>query len=271
MATRPPERLRFDPTIPNAGRIIDYFLGGKDNFAADRDAARAALELAPELPVLSREGRRFLGRVVRFLAGAGVRQFVDIGCGLPTQESVHQILHPIAPDARVVYVDNDPMVVVHAQALLKDQHPATVIEADVRDPERLLAHPGLTGMIDLDEPVAFLLISLLTEVPDDVEAAQITAALQKAMVPGGYLALSHAVSDLCPQRTAQLADLFQDSGSIIGPRRPNLRTRAEVEPFFDGLELVDPGLVYLPQWQPDGAALHRPDSIWVVGGVGRKR
>ncbi|MEU0480927.1 SAM-dependent methyltransferase [Streptosporangium sp. NPDC006013] len=270
MASPQPERLRFDPTIPNAGRIADYFLGGKDNFAADRDAARVALELAPELPAISVEGRRFLSRVVRFLAETGIRQFIDIGCGLPTQGSVHQILHGIAPDARVVYVDNDPMVVVHARALLKEDGRATVIEADARDPEGLLAHPGLTGVIDLDRPVAILLFSFLADFPDDAEALRVTATLRNAMAPGSYLAISHAVSDLCPERTAKLADLFQDRGSITGPRRANLRTRAEVEPFLDGLKPVEPGLVYIPRWRPEGAVPHRPDSVWVVGGVGRK-
>ncbi|GAA2874911.1 SAM-dependent methyltransferase [Streptosporangium fragile] len=270
MASPRPERLRFDPAIPNAGRIADYFAGGKDNFAADREAARAALSIAPELPVLAREGRRFLRRAVGFLAEAGIRQFVDIGCGLPTQDSVHQILHTVAPDARVVYVDNDPMVVVHAQALLKDERVATVIEADARDPERILTHPRLTGTIDLNEPVAILLFSFLTDLTDDVQALQITSGLQKAMAPGSYLALSHAVSDLCPEKTARLAALYQDQGSITGPRRANLRTGAEVEPFFDGLDLVEPGLVYIPQWRPEGAVPHRPDAVWVVGGVGRK-
>ncbi|MEU8377879.1 SAM-dependent methyltransferase [Streptosporangium sp. NPDC048865] len=270
MASPHPERVRFDPTIPNAGRITDYFLGGKDNFATDRAAAQAALSIAPELPAMSREGRRFLGRAVRFLVETGIRQFVDIGCGLPTQGSVHQILRGIAPEARVVYVDNDPMVVVHAQALLKENTPATVVEADIRDPERLLAHPGLTDMIDLDEPVAILLFSVLTDLSDDVEVMQVLAALQKAVAPGSYLALSHAVSDLCPERTARLAALFQDSGSITGPRRANLRTKAEVELFFDGLRPVDPGVVYIPEWRPEGAVPHRPDSVWVVGGVALK-
>ncbi|MEU8203784.1 SAM-dependent methyltransferase [Streptosporangium sp. NPDC049046] len=270
MASSQPERLRFDPTIPNAGRISDYFLGGKDNFASDRAAAQVALSIAPELPAMSREGRRFLDRVVRFLVEAGIRQFVDIGCGLPTQGSVHQILRGLAPEARVVYVDNDPMVVVHAQALLKEDSPAIVVEADMRDPERLLAHPGLTGLIDLDEPVALLLFSVLADLPDDVEATQAVAALQKAVAPGSYMALSHAVSDLCPDRTARLAALFQDSGSITGPRRANLRTKAEVELFLDGLRPVEPGVVYIPEWRPEGAIPHRPDSVWVVGGVARK-
>ncbi|WP_433236805.1 SAM-dependent methyltransferase [Streptosporangium sp. CA-135522] len=264
------ERLTFDPTVPNAGRIADYFLGGKNNFAADRAAAQAAIAIAPELPAMSREGRRFLGRAVRFLADAGIRQFVDIGCGLPTQGNVHEIAHAVAPDARVVYVDNDPMVVVHAQALLQDDRLTTVVEADARDPEGLLSRLRRTGMIDLDQPVAILLFSMLQDVTDDVLATQITTELHKAIAPGSYMAVSHAVSDLRPETTAKLTALYQDGGSVTGPRRENLRTRAEVGRFFDGLTLVEPGVVYVPQWRPDGAVLHRPDSVWVVGGVGRK-
>jgi len=263
-------RLTFDPTIPNAGRIADYFLGGKDKFAADRAAAQIALALAPKLPAMSREGRRFLGRAVRFLAESGSRQFIDIGCGLPTQGNVHEMVHAVAPDARVVYVDNDPMVVVHAQALLQDDLLTTVVEADARDPERLLSDPRLTGMIDLDRPVAVLLFSLLQDVTDDVLAMQIVTELQKAIAPGSYVALSHAVSDLRPETTAKLAALYQDRGSVTGPRRDNLRTKADVGRFFDGLTLVEPGLVYVPRWRPDGIVLHPPDSVWVVGGVGRK-
>ncbi|MFI6512552.1 SAM-dependent methyltransferase [Streptosporangium sp. NPDC050855] len=270
MASPQPERLRFDPATPNTSRMADYYLGGKDNFAADREVAQIALSLAPELPAMAREGRAFLGRVVRFLAGAGIRQFVDIGCGLPMPGGTHQVLRDLVPDARVVYVDNDPMVVVHTQAVLKEGDAATVVEADLRDPEGLLAHPGLTGTIDLDRPVAFLLLSVLSHLPDDLEAAQVVAALQKAMTPGSHLAVSHAVSDLRPETTARLAALYQERGSITGPYRANLRTRAEVECFFDGLRLVEPGLVYIPEWRPDRAALHSTESIWTVGGVGVK-
>ncbi|MEU4832566.1 SAM-dependent methyltransferase [Streptosporangium sp. NPDC023615] len=270
MASPPPDRLRFDPTTPNAGRMSDYYMGGKDNFAADRETARMALELAPELPALTREGHRFHRRVLRFLVGTGVRQFVDIGCGLPTQHSVHRILRDLAPDARVVHVDRDPMMVVHTRAVLREDGPAVAVEADVRDTERLLRHPGLTATIDLDAPVAVLLFSSLTRLSDDVEAMQITTALQKALVPGGHLALSHAVSDLRPETTAKLSALYRERGSIAGPHRGNLRTMAEVGRFFDGLRLVEPGLVYVPDWRPDETGPHRPDSIWVVGGVGVK-
>ena len=270
MASPRPERLRFDPKTPNAGRMADYFIGGKDNFAADRVTAQEALAIAPELPVLAREGRDFLGRAVRFLAKAGIRQFVDIGCGLPTEGNVHEILRTVASDARVAYVDNDPMVIVHARALLSGDRLTTVVEADARDPEQLLAHLRFGGTIDVDRPVAILLFSVLTDLPDDASAMRITADLRKAIAPGSYMAISHAVSDLCPETTARLAALYQNRGSITGPRRGNLRTKAEVELFFGELELVEPGVVYVPRWRPDGAVPYQPDSVWVVGGIGRK-
>ncbi|WP_245878605.1 SAM-dependent methyltransferase [Streptosporangium subroseum] len=270
MASSGPERLRFDPKTPNAGRMADYFVGGKDNFAADRKTAEEALAIAPDLPAVSREGRGFLRRAVRFLVEAGIRQFVDIGCGLPTRGGVHDILHMVAPDARVAYVDNDPMVVVHAQALLSDDRLATVVEADARDPEDILSQLRFGGVIDLDRPVAILLFSVLTDLPDDDVAMRITSGLQEAIAPGSYMAVSHAVSDLCPEKTARLAALYQDRGSITGPRRANLRTRAEVERLFGEMKLVEPGVVYVPRWRPDAPVLRSPDSVWVVGGVGRK-
>ena len=272
MASPHPERVRFDPTIPNAGRITDYFLGGKDNFATDRAAAQAALSIAPELPAVARRGAGSSAAPCASWSEAGIRQFVDIGCGLPTQGNVHQIRAAIAPDARVVYVDNDPMVVVHAQALLKENNPATVIEADIRDPERLLAHPGAHRHDRLrPSPWRSCCSPVLTDLSDDVAGhADHRPALQKAVAPGSYLALSHAVSDLCPEETARLAALFQDSGSITGPRRANLRTKAEVELFFDGLKPGRAGRRLHPGVAAGGQVLHRPDSVWVVGGVARK-
>ncbi|MGV9779648.1 SAM-dependent methyltransferase, partial [Streptosporangium sp. NPDC003464] len=191
-------------------------------------------------------------------------------CGLPTRGNVHEIVHAVAPEARVAYVDNDPMVVVHAQALLQDDRLTTVVEADARRPELLLSRLRLTGMIDFDRPVAVLLFSVLQDITDDALALRIVTDLRRAIAPGSYLAVSHAVSDMRPETTAKLAALYQDRGSVTGPRRGNLRTGAEVGRFFDGLALVEPGVVYVPRWRPDGTGPHRPDSVWVVGGVGRK-
>jgi O-methyltransferase involved in polyketide biosynthesis len=252
--------------------MMDYFMGGKDNFAADREAAEQALRLAPELPMLCREGRKFLGRAVRFLAGTGIRQFVDIGCGLPTQGSVHEVLRPVAPEATVVYVDIDPVVVVHARALLEPGDPVAVVQADAREPDDLLAHPDLTRLIDLNRPVAILLHSMLTVIPEDDTAAHIAGRLRDAMAPGSHLLVSHAISDTRPEVTERLARLYQESDIVRGAPRGNVRTRAEVGHFLDGLDVVAPGMVPLPAWRPDpGEPTVDPDSIWVIGGIGVKR
>jgi O-methyltransferase involved in polyketide biosynthesis len=264
------ERLGFDPKIANEARMYDYFVGGKDNFAADREAARQALEVAPELPLMCREGRRFLDRSVRYLAGVGIRQFIDIGCGLPTRGNVHEIVQAVAPGSRVAYIDNDPVVVVHAQALLEDDGHTAVIEADMRDPE-MLSHPRLNALIDLEEPVAILLFSTLVVVTDDELTRQIVRRFRDAVVPGSYLAISHSVCDLRPEVTAKLCTLYQEGGTVTGPRRDQVRTKAEVEELFDGLSLVEPGVVYIPAWRPDpGGHAGDPEAVWSVGGVGRK-
>ncbi|WP_433472151.1 SAM-dependent methyltransferase [Spirillospora sp. CA-142024] len=261
----------FDPTVPNESRMHDYLLGGKDNFAADRQAAQQAIELAPELPVLAREGRKFLHRVVRFLAGAGVRQFLDIGTGLPTQGSVHQIAQAVAPDCRVVYVDNDPVVGVHAQAILNDDPLTTVVQADMRDSELIAGHPNLRKLIDLDQPTALLFFHVLYTIPEDDEVALSVARLGDLMAPGSYMAISHPVSDLCPEVTARIAHLYQQQTHVIrGEPRSNVRTRAEVERLFAGWDLVEPGVAYLTQWRPDHQAIEASRPIWSVGGVGRK-
>ncbi|WP_424531114.1 SAM-dependent methyltransferase [Sphaerisporangium viridialbum] len=265
------ERLGFDPSIPNEARMYDYFVGGKDNFAADREAARRALELAPELPIMCREGRRFLDRAVRYLAGAGIRQFVDIGCGLPTQGSVHEVAQAAAPGSRVAYVDNDPVVVVHSQALLEDDERTAVVEADMRDPDQVLGHPRLKSLIDLDEPVAILLLFTLVVVPEDELVARIVGRFRDAVVPGSHIVIAHSVSDPRPETTAKLAALYQDDGVVSGPRREQLRTKAEVERLFEGLSLVEPGVVYIPAWRPDpGDQPGDPEAVWSVGGIGRK-
>lgn len=262
----------FDPRTPNEARVIDYLLGGKDNFAADREAAERAVELAPELPMLALEGRKFLGRAVRFLACAGVRQFIDIGCGLPTQGNVHEVAQAAAPTARVVYVDIDPVVVTHARALLADRVRTTVIQADMRDPDQIFHSPELNRLIDLSRPVAVLLVSVLTAIPEDELALEIVDRIREAIVPGSWMAIAHAISDTRPETTKRLAALFQDEQIIRGSRRRlNLRTRAEIEPYFQGLDLADPGIVRVPEWRPNlGEPSIDPATVWAIAGVGQK-
>ncbi|GAA4514324.1 SAM-dependent methyltransferase [Actinoallomurus oryzae] len=262
----------FHTRTPNEARVVDYFLGGKDNFAADRKAAEQAVALAPELPMMALESRRFLGRVVRFLAGEGIRQFVDIGCGLPTQNNAHEVAQAAAPESRVVYVDFDPVVVTHARAILADDVRTSVVQADMRDPDLILGHPDLVRLIDLKRPVAILLISALQAIPEDEVALDVTTRLRERICPGSWMVISHPVSDSRPDVTEQLATMFQDEKIVKGTRRrDNLRSQAEIEPYFDGLELADPGIVRTPAWRPDrGEPRVDPETVWSIVGVGRK-
>ncbi|GII95392.1 SAM-dependent methyltransferase [Sinosporangium siamense] len=261
---------RFDPATPSEARIYDYLLGGKDNFAADRELARAVLDIAPELPLMCREGRRCVERVVTFLAMTGITQFIDLGCGLPTpRRNVHDFARKIVPDARVAYVDIDPMVIVHGRALLEDGGPTAMVKADAREPDLVLDDPRLRQTIDLDRPVAVLMMSLLTSVQDDDIAARIPAHFRKAVVPGSFIAITHAVSDVRPNVTARLMALL--GGPDQERDNGQLRTRAEVERYFEGMDMVRPGLVYLPEWRPaPGIQRSRPESVWAVCGVGRR-
>jgi hypothetical protein len=262
----------FDPTTPNVARMNDYLLGGKDNFAADRAVAEKALELAPELLVLMREWRKFIRRVVRFLTASGITQFVDIGTGLPARENVHEIAQAIEPRARVAYVDSDPVVSAHAQALLEDNELTVGVNADIRDPHQIMGDRRLRKLIDFSQPVAILLLTVLHRIPEDYVATRIIADFREALVPGSYIAVQHAVCDTHPEVTQTLASLYQDTKVITAARRAqNTRTKAQIEKFFDGLEVVDPGVVYIPEWRPDpGEIIADPESVWLVGGVGRK-
>ncbi|MGE5286482.1 MAG: SAM-dependent methyltransferase [Micromonosporaceae bacterium] len=263
----------FDPTRPNVARMNDYLLGGKDNFAADRAAAEKALEVAPELLVLMREWRKFIRRVVRFLAESGIRQFLDIGTGLPADENIHEIAQATAPDARVAYVDDDPVASAHAQALLEDNELTIGVRADISEPREIMGHPRVRKLIDVDQPVAILLLTVLHRIPDDDVAERIVAEFKEAIVPGSYVAIQHAVSDIRPDVTKSLASLYQDKEAITGSRRArNTRTKAQIESLFDGLDVVEPGVVYIPNWRPDAGDMRaNPESVWLVGGVGRKR
>jgi hypothetical protein len=261
----------FKPRAPNEARIIDYLLGGKDNFAADREAAEQAIAITPELPTMAMESRKFLGRAVRFLAGEGIRQFIDIACGLPTQNNAHEVAQAAAPDARVIYVDNDPVVVSHASAILAGDVQTGVIQADMREPDRVLAHPDLRRLIDLDEPVAILLVSAFTTVSDDEVPLDIVGRLREAIAPESWMVISHPISDSRPHVTDQLAAMYREKDLSGAPRRKGIRSRAEVELYFDKLDLADPGVVHLPAWRPGLAGPSvDPRTVWAIGGVGRK-
>jgi SAM-dependent methyltransferase len=255
-------------------RVWDYQLGGKDNFAIDRQAADALNDAchrvgAPDGRVVARENRDFIGRAVRYLAGpAGVRQFIDVGAGLPTQGNVHQVAPQVNPDAVVVYVDYDPLVLVHGRALLADNANTVVIQADAREPDDILSHAELRAVIDFDQPVAVLLVALLHLLPDDEDPIGIVTRLRDALAPGSYLALTHFTGDARPDLAAKVADEFARL-RITTPLIP--RSHRQILAFFDGFDLIPPGLVFPTLWRPDPTP-HEPDSgaQWMYAGVGRK-
>jgi SAM-dependent methyltransferase len=244
--------------------MYDYYLGGKDNYAADRAAAETVLANAPEMRRVAVENRAFLGRAVRFLADDGIRQFIDVGAGLPTRGNVHEVAQAACPQARIAYVDHDPIVCTHARAILSGTGNVEVIEADMHEPQALLEHEGLRALIDRDQPVAVLFVSVLHFTS---EAARIVAEFRKFMAPGSYLVLSHGVPDEVPggnESAARVKEVYDRSTSPTG----SFRTRDEILDLFDGFELAEPGLVPVSAWRPDRPA-DLGARIWLLAGVGR--
>jgi SAM-dependent methyltransferase len=256
----------IDTTVPTAARMYDFWLGGHDNFAADRAAALAVSEAAPEAQLIAVENRKFLRRAVRYLAaGAGIAQFLDIGTGLPTQGNVHQVAQEINPDARVVYADNDPMVLAHSRALKTGGNTA-VIEADLRATDTILNHHGTRALIDFSQPLAVLLVAVLHFISDNNDPHAIVAAICDALPPGSYLVVSHATGGIRRESAARVAEHYRKNVAAGA----TLRGRDEILRFFTGLELVDPGLVQVPYWRPDEPEPADAGNVWFLGGVGRK-
>lgn len=259
----------FDTSKPNIARMNDYFLGGKDNFAADRRAAESLLALAPELKTMATENRRFLGRAVRYIAEQGVRQFFDIGSGLPTRQNTHEVARAVVPGARVVYVDRDPVVISHGRAILACDERTAVVEGDILHPEEIVADCRVRRIVDFDEPMAIMIFGALHFIPHCDDPFTSVARLRDAIPAGSYLALSHAVFDGRPEAARPIEDIYRDI--LDRPGANGSRTSDDVRRFFDGFELVDPGLVYVRRWRPDIQPSERAaEAIWSVGGVGRK-
>jgi SAM-dependent methyltransferase len=259
----------FDTSRPNVARMNDYLLGGKDNFAADREAAERLLAVAPNMKTMMVENRLFLGRAVRYLAEQGIRQFFDIGAGLPTQRNTHEVAREIDPSARVVYVDDDPVVICHGRAILaRDDHTA-VVEGDILHPEDLVCDPLVRRTIDFDQPVAILICGALHFIPNADDPYKRIAWLRDAIAPGSHLAVTHAVYEGPRPGPSPVGEVYQTvlgRTETVGPRPLD-----EVARFFDGFELVDPGLVYVRQWRPDNPlAAQAATKIRKLGGVGRK-
>ncbi len=260
----------FDASRPHVSRVYDYLLGGKDNYAADRAVADQMIASLPALQVGVRAQRDVLGRVVRYLVGeAGVRQLLDIGSGLPTADNVHEIAQRTEPATRVVYVDNDPVVLSHARALLADDKATFVAGGDLRDPAAILAEPAVRDHLDWDQPVGLLMCGILHYILDEENPAALTATLYRALPPGSYVFIHHLLDTEDPA-TATLQEQMR-----AGVGRAQFRTMAQIRELFDGLELIDPGVVPVPGWRPDpgtgtGGMSDHPVLQMAAAGVARK-
>jgi hypothetical protein len=258
---------QLDTTVPHPARRYDYWLGGKDNFAADRESGDAIAAAFPSIRTAVRENRGFLRRAVTFLTEqAGVRQFLDIGTGLPTANNTHEVAQAIAPESRIVYVDNDPLVLVHARALLTSsrQGATAYLDADLRDTSKILGDAEVRRTLDFSRPIALMLVAILHFIPDDADPLGIIARLVAAMPSGSYLVMSHATGDFWTARAR--ADI---ASGRFGPLSP--RTHEQLGQFFDGLELVPPGIVSIAEWRAENEPEPRPTAAesYAYGAVAR--
>jgi S-adenosyl methyltransferase len=265
----PPRRtpLRFDSSLSNVARIYDALLGGKDNYAADREAARRLIEVIPEAQRAAQDNRAFLGRVVKFLASeAGIDQFLDIGTGLPTQGNVHEIAQAVNADARVVYCDYDPIVVTHARALLAGAPGVVAVEGDVRYPRHLLTLPAVRDLIDLSRPVAILLVAVLHFVPDSDSPWSAVKCITDHLAHGSYLVISHGTGDeITDGEVSQAREIY--AGALV---EGTARSRGDVARFFEGMDLIEPGLVDVATWRRRRRRGEPGNPVLFYAGVGRK-
>jgi len=257
----------IDLTKPSIARAYDVVLGGKDNFAVDRQVVGEMLKIVPELPQVAAYNRQVLSRGVRYLAAqGGIRQFLDLGSGLPTRENTHQVAQRVAPDTHVVYVDNDPIVLAHGRAILAENANTAVVTADLRDPAAVLANPGVTRLIDLSQPVGVLLVGILHHLHDGEDPEGVARTYMDAVPSGSYLFMTAFCRSF-----PEAAELEQTYLSALGTGR--FRTREQLQAFFGDLEMVEPGLVYLPEWRPEEPIRHEMTVAekLMAGGIGRKR
>jgi hypothetical protein len=258
-----PASAKIDTTVPHSARIWNYWLSGKDNYAVDREVGDQIRQINPAIVDLARADRAFLGRAVRHVVGqAGVRQLLDIGTGLPTADNTHEVAQRIDPEARVVYVDNDPLVLVHAHALLvgTPEGATDYIGADVHDPETILREAART--LDFSQPIALMLLAIVQFIMDDDEAAAVVKRLVQAVPSGSYLVVSHATNEV----NTEVMDAHLAHWNAHGTPKFCYRTRKQISRYFDGLELLEPGAVFLPYWRPDPGDTPLPmDGICAVG------
>ncbi|WP_067185128.1 SAM-dependent methyltransferase [Microtetraspora niveoalba] len=255
---------RINTSVPHSARVWDYWLGGKDNYAPDREVGDEIVKVMPDLPVNARAERQFIGRVVRHLAGeAGIDQFLDVGTGIPSADNTHEVAQRVNPKSRIVYVDNDPIVLVHARALLQSTPDGATayIDADLRKPEPILEEAART--LDFSRPIALMLMGVLEFVPDAELAHAAVGTLRDALPSGSYMAIAHSVRSVSMDDAA--AKWNASSASPL-----TLRTPEQLEEFFTGMELLSPGLVSLPKWRPEPETGFQDRDVFQFGGVGRK-
>jgi hypothetical protein len=259
----------IDTTRAHPARIYDYLLGGKNNFASDREVAAQLVTVRPELMDVVRANRAFLGRAVRFAVDAGIRQFLDIGTGIPTEGNTHEVAQALAPESTVAYVDNDPMVLVHSRALMtaEGRGRTAIVQGDLRDPKSILGNPEVRTAVDFDRPVALMLVAVLHFIADSDEPAEIVATLREALAPGSLLILSHGVyNDDQLDELARFSSAYSQASTNIHLRRPD-----EVERYFAGFEIVPPGMVQVTEWRPEPDTVQLPPQAGFRGGVGLLR
>ncbi len=259
----------IDTTRANVARIYDYLLGGTHNFLADQDVGRMIIAVEPNSRAIGQANRAFLGRAVRCLAAAGIRQFLDIGSGIPTQGNVHEVAQQAAPDARIVYADIDPVAIAHSRAILAGNRNAAVIGADLREPGKILAAEDTRRLIDFSQPVGLMLLAVLHFIGDADDPWQLVATLRDALAPGSYLVISHGTDEGRPEVAKAAEKVYQRGVSA----NIHMRPRADILRFFTGFDLLEPGLVEIPYWRPDEAAdvSARPGRFWGgLAGVGIK-
>ncbi|MGH3253761.1 MAG: SAM-dependent methyltransferase [Trebonia sp.] len=256
-----------DPSKASIARVYDYWVGGTHNFVADRELAERMATLDPRIPAACKANRAFLGRAVRFLASQGIRQFLDIGSGIPTAGNVHEVAQQAAPGSRVVYVDRDPVAVAEGRKLLSGNDGATVIQADVREPGRILSHPETTRLIDFREPVALMMVAVLHFVTDADDPGRIADRFRAATAPGSYLVISHVTSEANPGLTAAAEEIYNNRGAD-----GQARSREQIARLFGGWEMTGPGLVYAPAWRPDRPqdVPLNPERLWFLAGAAIK-
>ena len=274
-ADRPAPR-GVDTTVAHSARIYDWWLGGKDNFGVDRELGQQIVDLVPMTPASARANRAFLHRAAGMIATEGVHQFLDLGAGLPTADNTHSVVQRIDPNNCVIYVDYDPLVIVHARALLAVDGPTIAVQADIRNPQAILAHPEVTETIDFTQPVCVLAVAVLHFLSEDENPYAVVARLGEAMAPGSYLVVSHITADGTSQAEADQVMAIMRKG-MADP--PTYRTHAEVLRLFDGFEVLDPGVVPVHLWRPEADEEQHPqwgkpgdedEPFWMYAGVARK-